>query len=127
MKLSKFLMLMLFFTTVALVYIQMQVQIFDLAYQGMNKEKQIQKLIDDKSDVMYNICKLKSVNNLGVKLLQEDSDRQFLDRTDIVRIQSPEVETATPQIALSEQPGRRPNFFSSIFSLRSQAEARTIK
>ena len=125
MKLPKCLLCIIFCTIVALVYIQMQVQIYDLAYQGKNKQKAIQQLKDENSDVIYDICTLKSANHLGVKLLSENSGMQFLDDTRIVLVETPQEVVQSDTLALSSN--RRPGFLASIFSLKSQAEARTIK
>lgn len=125
MKLPKCLLCIIFCTVVALVYIQLQVQIYDLAYRGKNKQEQIQQLKDENSDVIYHICTLKSANHLGVKVLTENSGMQFLDDTRIVLVESPQEPVSAQTLALSSN--RRLGFLASIFSLKSQAEARTIK
>ncbi len=127
MRLSKFLIFMIGITLTALVYIQLQVQIFHLAYQGKQREKIIQRLKDDNGDVMYNICALKSANHLGVKLLNEDSEMQFMERTQIVLVTTPAKETEQKALAFSRQRNRGLAFLSNLFSLKAQAEARTVR
>ena len=47
MKLSRFLTTLFVFTVFSLVYIELQVQIYDLGYKGEKKKTNIQKLMDD--------------------------------------------------------------------------------
>ena len=127
MKLLRFIKLMAVLTTFALVYIHMQMQIFDLAYQGKNKEKEIRKLIDDNGNVTYNILKLKSSNNLGEKLLGEQSQLQFLDNTQIVEIQIPRIMDEESTLVMSTTPEKKSNFLDKLFTLKSQAEAKPVE
>jgi len=125
MKLKKFFIVMGLATILALVYIQLQVQIFDLAYKGKYKEKLITKLMDDNGDVKSNICLLQSSNHLGLRLLEKNSPMQFLSQDQIVKLtitqdfdNSHPVSSRTVQVA-----EKKPNFLASIFSVKSQAEA----
>ncbi len=86
MRLSKCLMCMGMLTVISLVYIQLQVQIFDLAYRGKNKEQEIRRLVDANGNVLQNISHLKSANYLGVKLLTDDSKMRFSGRDNIVEL-----------------------------------------
>ena len=124
MRLLKFFKVMAGLTAVALIYIHMQMQIFDLAYQGKNKEKQIRKLVDDNGNVTYNILKLKSSNNLGFKLLGEHSSLQFADNARIVKLETNQALGEESDRSFSAVPERKPTFLAGLFSLRSQAEAR---
>ena len=91
MKLLNFIKLMGMLTIVALIYINLQMQIFDLAYQGKIKEKSIRDLSDENGRIKYNILSLQSSNNLGVKLLKEQSGMRFLDNDNIVKLITTEV------------------------------------
>lgn len=128
MKLSKFLVIVIFATIVSLIYIQLQVQIFDLAYRGKEKERRIHQLLDDKGDAMHSIYTLKSANHLGVKLLAGEPSMQFLDKDHIVLLKTSggfshneHSPTLKPELA------KRSNFLVNIFSLKAQAEARPIR
>ena len=106
-------------TALALVYIHMQMQIIDLAYRGKAKENQIRKLVEQNGNMSYTILTLKSANNLGYKMLAENSDMQFADQGDIVRIATPrdqkklkKAETVDKQMAMDAKP-------SSLFSALS--------
>ncbi len=128
MKLSRFFLVMIFLTILSLVYIQLQVQIYDLAYQGKNREHQMRKLMDENSHVTYRICLLKSANHLGVKLLTEDSQMCFLDNRNVLQVKTsvPESQGTMGLASLpkSENPVR---ILQNIFSLKSQAEAKPVR
>ncbi len=123
MRLIKFLKLMGFLTLVSLIYIHLQMRIFDLAYQGKTKEKSIRELTDQNSQLTYDILKLKSSQNLGGKLLTESSDLRFLDQSQIVRVPTAQLSKATPREVLPQEIQQKSNFLTNLFSLRSQAEA----
>ena len=122
MKLFRFIKIMVTLTSFALIYIHLQMQIFDLAYQGKIKEKEIRKLIDDNGNVTYNILKLKSSNNLGEKLLGEQSQLQFLDNDRVVKLDIPQSIEENVLAAVASE--KKPNFFANLFTLKSQAEAK---
>ena len=124
MRLLKFFLFICVFTVLSLVYIELQVQIYELGYQGENKKTEVQKLTDNNSDVIYNICKLKSANNLGIKLLADNSNMRFLDNKHIVQLRTPVLLEGSDLV--KTQVGslvKKPNLLASIFSLKSQAEA----
>ena len=111
-----------FLTLVSLIYIHLQMRIFDLAYQGKTKEKAIKELNDQNSQLTYEILKMKSSQNLGGKLLSETSNLRFLDQSKIVRVPTTQLSKAAPREAIpSEAP--KSNFLANLFALRSQAEA----
>jgi len=123
MKLSKLIKALLTITVVSLIYINMQMQILDLAYQGKNKEKIIRQLNEKNGNVEYNILKLKSSNYLGLKLLENNSDMQFLGIGNVVQLIAPRQELEN-KVVLISQPVKKLNPLLSFFSLKSQAEAR---
>ncbi len=123
MKLSKFVRGIIFLTILSLIYIHLQMQIFAFAYRGKLKEQKIYQLREENGNTTYNIFRLKSAHNLGYKLLDEDSDMQFLDGSQIVKVEVPQ--SAEEKIELSAVSSRRAsNPILSFLSLRSQAEAR---
>lgn len=122
MRLSSSLKCMSFVTLLALIYIHMQMQIIDLAYQGKRKEKDIIKLVEENGMVSYNILALKSSNNLGRKLLAKDSDLRFRDRGSVVELAVADPEAGQPRILTASQ--SKPTNPILNFFLRSEAEAR---
>ena len=111
-------------TILAVIYINLQVQIYDLAYQARKKENQLRKITDRNGSTIYSILKLKSANHLGVTLLAENSNMQFIGNSDIVKLETsiPLKNTEHPSTALGIE--NKPNLLVSIFSLKSQAEAK---
>ena len=122
MKLSQFFKLVVAVTFLSLIYIHMQMKIFDLAYQAKKREQLVRKLNEVHGNLTYNILKLKSAHNLGYKLLAENSNMQFLDNSQIVKIETPRL-VKTESVALSAAK-RKANPILSFLSLRSQAEAK---
>ena len=126
MKLLRFLRLVVFSTIVAVVYIQLQTQIIELAYQAKAKEKQIRRLKDEQGRIVHDILMLKSPTYLGVKLLDDASRMKFLDQGSIVKLESNEIfEEQIHQKAGERR--TRPNFLATLFSLKSQAEAKPLE
>lgn len=125
MKLTKFLKGIMTLTVLSVIYINLQVQIYDLAYQGKRREKEINKLTDSNGNVIYNICKLKSANNLGGKLLDENSDMRFLDDKSIVKLETRiPAHRAAAVSSPQNNEEKRSNILTGLFTLRSQAEAK---
>lgn len=124
MKLTQFLKGMGMITILSVIYINLQVQIYDFAYQARKKEKDIRRLVDHNGNMTYNISKLKSANHLGVKLLAQNSNMQFLDNSNIVKLETHvSSKNERPSVA-AENIEKKPNVLASIFYLRSQAEAK---
>lgn len=104
----------------SLLYIQLQVQIFDLAYQGKSRELEMQRLSDENTAILYNISTLKSANHLGEKVLSQDSGMKFLDDEHVVKLMTPVHHPEN--LNLVANPDKK-SFFADLFSLKSQAEA----
>ncbi|MFA5059921.1 MAG: hypothetical protein WC676_04775 [Candidatus Omnitrophota bacterium] len=127
MRFSKFLLLMCSVTILSLVYIRLQVDIFDLAYQGKNKEIEIQKLLDHRSNALSSISTLKSSSHLGVKLLADNSGMRFLDNDHVVELRAPVVLANQGKKIASTRSENKMNFLAGLFTLKSQAQAESIK
>jgi len=127
MQLSKFLKVMSVTTILALTYIHVQMQIVDLAYQGNRKEQQIRQFIEENGSATYKILMLKSANNLGVAMLEKDSDMQFADANDVIQIAA--SEKFLMENPLGEQPklAKRTNPLLSLLSFGVEAEAKTAE
>jgi len=125
MKLPSFIKFMGLITLLSLAYIHMQMQIFDLAYLGKDKEKMIHSLTQEKQNLTYAILRIKSANNLGYELMGEDSGMQFVNPNEIIHISSsqPILDEqdleSTPQLTAVDK-----NPLSSLISFASRAEAK---
>jgi len=123
MKLMKIIRIFGFITLLSLIYINMQMKIYDLAYQGKNKEAKVRELHELNGNETYTILKLKSANNIGYHLLAENSDLKFRDDNQVVRIQTAQAENSESRVALSDWKERTSSLLNLI-SFGSQAEAR---
>ena len=75
-----------FVTIMALLYIHMQMKIFELSYNGKDKEKIIHELNDTNGALSHQILTLESANNLGSQLLDHDNSLQFMDNERVMRV-----------------------------------------
>ena len=123
MKLSTFFLTVFILTLTFCVYIQLQIQIVDLAYQGKNKESAIERLKDENGNITSNILKLKSSQHLGVRLLSGDSPWQFVGEKQIAQLKVPTGFSYSQRTTEVMSSNGKSNIFSRIFSLKSLAEA----
>ena len=77
-----------FVTIIALLYIHMQMRIFELSYNGKDKEKMIHELNDSNGALSHQILTLKSANNLGNQLLDHDNSLQFMDNERVMTVRA---------------------------------------
>ena len=81
---------MSFVTVMALIYTHMQMQIFDLGYQGSRNEKLIHELRDSNGLLTHQILALKSSNHLGNQLLDRGHNNlQFMSSDQILTLTGP--------------------------------------
>ncbi|HBO97134.1 MAG TPA: hypothetical protein DE315_08070 [Candidatus Omnitrophica bacterium] len=111
-------------TFLILVYIHLQMQIVDLAYQGQRKEARIKDLIDKNGGTFYAISKLKSANHLGDKLLSEHSGMQFAGGNDIIYVAANGDMIGNNDLEQALPVEQKPNILASLLSFATQAEAR---
>jgi len=87
MSLKVYFKIAVFATIVALLYIHMQMKIFELSYKGKDKEKIIHELADTNGALTHQILTLKSANNLGNQLLEkENNSLQFMDHDRVMTV-----------------------------------------
>lgn len=89
MSLKVYFKIAAFTTIIALLYIHMQMKIFELSYKGKDKEKVIHELNDSNGVLTHQILTLKSANNLGNQLLDRDNSLQFMDNERVMTIPEP--------------------------------------
>ena len=125
MRLVKSIQVMSTVTVLALIYTHLQMQIFDYAYQGKKREKEISTLKSQNGNVTYNIMQLKSSLNLGVKLLTDNSAFQFSDDENIVQLVTTEaLNTDHEETVVSREGPVKP--LLSFLSFKTEAEARSF-
>ena len=64
----------------------MQTQIIALAYDGKQKEQEIVSLKERNGVLAYEILSMKSANNLGDKILGNQTRLKFCDNQDVVHL-----------------------------------------
>jgi hypothetical protein len=121
MNIKIYLKLMIFATIMALIYTHMQMRIVELAYKGKEKEREVHDLIDSNGMLTHEILTLKSVNNLGNKLLDEKNELQFMSRDRVMAMQIPVVASRQrPQMLKQKQE----NPFINLLSFLGIREAK---
>lgn len=75
-----------FGTIMALLYLNMQMKIFELSYKGKDKEKIIHELNDSNGALSHQILTLESANTLGNRLLDHDNNLQFMDNKSVMTV-----------------------------------------
>ncbi|MDD5348435.1 MAG: hypothetical protein PHT59_07470 [Candidatus Omnitrophica bacterium] len=68
MKLSRFLSIILPLTVLSVVYVWQQTEVVSLAYEGQRKLAQFQELLDENSNLRYNLKRNTSLVYLGSKV-----------------------------------------------------------
>lgn len=125
MSLAGFMKYTFLTTFLILVYIHLQMQIVDLAYQGQRKEARIKDLIDKNGSTFYAISKLKSANHLGAKLLSEHSGMQFAGGNDIIYVAANGDLIGNNDLEEALPAAQKPNILANLLSFATQAEARS--
>ena len=120
MKLSKFLILVLLFTSFSLLYVWQQTEIFRLAYIGQSNVTAFQDLLDKNAALRYNINKNFSLVRIGSKV-EQDLDFQMPESYRLVK-----VAYTKENLRLIRQSVKRESIAFRIFGIKRQAEAKTI-
>lgn len=124
MNLAKFIKYTVLLTSLALVYIHLQMQIVDLAYQGQKREKRIEELVEKNGNAFYAISKLTSANHLGKELLAKNSDMQFAGPKDIMQMAAPAELSSGIRLSRASEPKRKTTALLGLLSFEGQAEAK---
>lgn len=123
-KLVKFIGLMTF---LALVYIHLQMEIVNLAYKGKDKEKRIRELLEDNGNISYSILTLKSSASLGLKMLKEKSDMDFIDSENVMEIAAPVDFFKKDKKKFEKKDKDSKNILLSLLSFGKEASAEVNK
>ncbi|MBF0571319.1 MAG: hypothetical protein HQL12_05550 [Candidatus Omnitrophica bacterium] len=109
-----------FVTIIALLYIHMQMKIFELSYNGKDKEKIIHELNDSNGALSHQILTLKSANNLGNQLLDHENSLQFMDNERVMTV----VTSAGTVQHLQQPKAKGVNPMWNLFSFLGAQEAK---
>ena len=120
MRLTKFFSLVVFITSFSVLYVYQQSEIFRLAYLGQKKQAVFTELLDKNTALRYNINKSSSLVNIGARISDTD-DFQMPDNYRFVKFIS-----SLKGLKLAEQSQGREGLLARIFSLKREAQAKTV-
>ncbi len=116
MKLSKFLITVSLLTFISVVYVWQQTEIFCLGYKGQKRLSIYQNLTE--KNIFLKYCKQSNMSLVRLNnKLDEKNGFQIPGTYRLVRLMSAQKNAKVSQ---------KENFLSRIFSVRRQAEAKTI-
>lgn len=116
MRLAKFFKWIFIVNILAIIYIHMQMNIYDLAYQRTAKEREIKKLTETKGDVTHKILTLTSAQHLGSNVLDKNKDMKFARSEQIMEVSVSE-ESALKTSLAQKSPPAQSNLLLSLLSL----------
>ena len=120
MKLNKFFPVVIFATSFSVLYVYQQSEIFRLAYLGQKKQAVYTELLDKNTALRYSINKSSSLVRIGARI-SDTGDFQMPDNYRFVKfISSP------GGLKLADQNQNREGLLARIFSLKQEAQAKTI-
>ena len=120
MKLTKFFSMVVFITSFSVLYVYQQSEIFRLAYLGQKKQAIFTELLDKNTALRYNINKGSSLVNIGQRI-SSTNDFQMPDNYRFVKFIS-----SKEGLKLAEENQSREGLLARIFSLKREAQAKTI-
>lgn len=121
MRISKFFLIIVIATAVALGYVHQQIELFRVSYRIEVNEENMVRLLDGNSFLLYNLIALKSPHNLEQILLAKNVNFELPAPYQLVRINQPQFDRE-----LSRWEKTRITL-ASIFALSPSAEAKMIK
>ncbi|MDP2043606.1 MAG: hypothetical protein Q8K15_00370 [Candidatus Omnitrophota bacterium] len=120
MRLTKFLSIAVFITSFSVLYVYQQSEIFRLAYLGQKKQVTFNELLDKNTALRYNIKKNSSLVNIGNRI-SGTNEFQMPDNYRFVKFIS-----SGNGLKLADQNQSRESLLARIFSLKREAQAKTI-
>ncbi|MFA6349532.1 MAG: hypothetical protein WCY12_01205 [Candidatus Omnitrophota bacterium] len=122
MKMSKFLVNVVFVTLFFMLYTWQQTEIYRMAYVNQKNMSVAQDLLDKNTLLRYNIAKNTSLTRIGVKV-SGDTDFQMPDRFQMLTMVYPKG-ALRPKVV--DNISGRQNVLARIFGIKRQAEAMTV-
>ena len=120
MRLTRFLSLTIFITSFCVLYVYQQSEIFRLAYLGQKKQATFNELLDKNTVLRYNIKKNSSLVSIGSRI-NGTNEFQMPDNYRFVKFIS-----SRDGLKLADQNQGRTGLLARIFSLKREAQAKTI-
>jgi hypothetical protein len=129
MRVYRFSILLIFITSVALLYVHQQVLLLKVSYNIQDNEKEVATLLDQNRSLMYTITKMKSPVYLGEKFLTSRKDFRVAERWQIVEA-APAGKVNRAHTSGKEGPPTRVaknSIIDKLFGKPKEAMANTIK
>ena len=120
MRMTKFLSITVFITSFSVLYVYQQSEIFRLAYLGQKKQITFNELLDKNTALRYNVKKSSSLVNIGNRI-NGSNEFQMPDNYRFVKFIS-----SRDGLKLADQNQSREGLLARIFSLKREAQAKTI-
>jgi hypothetical protein len=120
MRLTKFFSTVVFITSFSVLYVYQQSEIFRLAYLGQKKQAIFTELLDKNTALRYNINKGSSLVNIGARI-SDTNDFQMPDNYRFVKFIP-----SSRGLKLADQSRAQEGLLAQIFSLKREAQAKTI-
>lgn len=121
MRLTKFFSTVVFVTSFSVLYVYQQSEIFRLAYLGQKKQTVYTELMDKNTALKYNINKNSSLVKIGERI-SGTNDFQMPDNYRYVKF----ISSPGGGLKLADQNRGPENLLAKIFSLKREAQAKTI-
>jgi len=121
MRLLKFIFSTIIVTSIALLYVHQQVELVKVSYDISSKEVRLERMLDRKESLGYNVKTLESPSRLEQVLLAKKIDVAFPKRGHVVMAVNP---VALPAIreSLRSASLERPNIFFGILEFLGLAK-----
>ncbi|MDD5097574.1 MAG: hypothetical protein PHU59_03710 [Candidatus Omnitrophica bacterium] len=120
MRMTKFFSVVVFITSFSVLYVYQQSEIFRLAYLGQKKQATFNELLDKNTALRYNIRKNSSLVAIGNRI-NSSKEFQMPDNYRYVKFIS-----SRDGLKLADQNQSREGLLARIFSLKREAQAKTI-
>jgi nucleoid-associated protein YejK len=117
---TKFFSVVVFITSFSVLYVYQQSEIFRLAYLGQKKQATFNELLDKNTALRYNIRKNSSLVAIGNRI-NSSKEFQMPDNYRYVKFIS-----SRDGLKLADQNQSREGLLARIFSLKREAQAKTI-
>jgi len=121
MRLTKFFSTVVFVTSFSVLYVYQQSEIFRLAYLGQKKQAVYTELMDKNTALRYNINKNSSLVKIGERI-SGTNDFQMPDNYRYVKF----ISSPGGALKLADQNRGPESLLAKIFSLKREAQAKTI-
>lgn len=120
MRVSKFLSIIFLITSICLLYVSQQTEVFRLAYECQKKQALSQESLDKNTILRYNISRSASLVKIGSRF-SGYAELEIPDTYRLVRLES-----SPERLRIKGKSPERETILSRFFSVKRQAEAKTI-